>query len=1226
MKYSELLHFEPISEVVKFDRLEDSDYRRQLVKTFVFSKAYADNIIPFICDNLNYNSTAETFGLQIVGNYGTGKSHLMSLFTLIAEDAKFLNHVSNDKAKEALSVIAGKYKVLRFEMGNTQDLWDIVCYQLDKFIAEHGVNYSISDDNSLDSYYVKLRKVMAAFEAKHPNHGLMIVIDEMLSYLKGRGNAAYNLNKDLAVLQALGQMSDHTKFRIVYGVQEVIYDSPELQAVKDMLEKVKDRYKEIFITKQEVQFVTEQRLLKKNKEQKNKIRTYLSQFTALFPEMHAHLEKYVDLFPVHPAFFDNFQTIKIANGQREILKTLSAKFEVLRDKDLPTDQPGLISFDSYWVDLTVPSMKANPDVKRINDIMDVISQKIASNFTGAEAPKRGLATRIADACAIRVLQGSLANPTGITAEELTDDLTWADKITLEMGRDFLVDTVRNTAEKIVTATVGQYFEFNDINQEYHLRIQGGVNYEQKIKDYAAISMSDDIKDNFFYNFLVEFLPIETEQYRREFKIFRHRIDWKSHKTTVDGYIFMGNPDQRDTTHPIQHFYIYFMPIFNAAGRRHNNEADSVYFHMEDFGEEFKHLITLYGAAESLKAGADSSQKRFYDSYINQYKGQLKSLFPKEFKTNTKVYYLGNVQNISPEMFAASSREAAVSNIVSLLLEEQLTAERPDYPRFTMLRDPLTPNNRENIFKAARRRISDPKAAGASSTGDAILAGLGLIKDGRLDTTSSIYAQSINNMFRKKGDGQVLNQSEILECFYESRETNTYLWRSLDFQIEPALEFIVLSAMAAVGEIEISVDSKVINAANISEIVNLTEDQMINFGNIRRPKGINYQTVRELTMGILGQDLSQNLDDPETYSKLLAGAQRLAERAAKVSYNIADGIKFDTVEVISPSEGINIRTHVDRIKGIADATRNYNTKAKLAHISERFSAEQLHEAFSHLCDIYRVEDIRQIWKEFRDLINYLNQARQYVDVGFNAKITDALSKSGHVFGTHEQNKIADYRRQLENLAICYADWYILEYTRCHITQIQENDRQRILGDERLVVLRQAMHSNHIALAARLQPWLADIESLKPANTPSREQILDTPFHDGFDPRQFAGKNLPELDELRQRLGDIYEFADREYHKLLHDRQLCSNISELKASEKKFLKEFDFKKLNSAEFPMLCQVVDKLSQVIECKEISAAQIHDIFTRPLSPREAKREFEKLINEIAPSGSDNIRIILKN
>lgn len=158
MKYNELLQFEPINEVVKFDRLDDTDYRKQLVKTFVFSKDYADNIIPFICDDLDFNSKQETFGLQIVGNYGTGKSHLMSLFTLVAENADFLELLNNDKARESLEIIAGKYKVLRFEMGNTQDLWDIVCFQLDKFLAEQNVEYSIFNDSSLDTYRLSCAK------------------------------------------------------------------------------------------------------------------------------------------------------------------------------------------------------------------------------------------------------------------------------------------------------------------------------------------------------------------------------------------------------------------------------------------------------------------------------------------------------------------------------------------------------------------------------------------------------------------------------------------------------------------------------------------------------------------------------------------------------------------------------------------------------------------------------------------------------------------------------------------------------------------------------------------------------------------------------------------------------------------------------------------------------------------------------------------------------------
>ena len=95
--------------------------------------------------------------------------------------------------------------------------------------------YSISNDKLPDMYTDKLNRMMAQFENSFPNKGLMIVIDEMLSYLKGRSGSD-KINRDLAVLQALGQMSDHTKFRMVFGVQEMIYNVPDFQFAANMLQ------------------------------------------------------------------------------------------------------------------------------------------------------------------------------------------------------------------------------------------------------------------------------------------------------------------------------------------------------------------------------------------------------------------------------------------------------------------------------------------------------------------------------------------------------------------------------------------------------------------------------------------------------------------------------------------------------------------------------------------------------------------------------------------------------------------------------------------------------------------------------------------------------------------------------------------------------------------------------------------------------------------------------
>ena len=100
------------------------------------------------------------------------------------------------------------------------------------------------------------------------------------------------------------------------------------------------------------------------------------------------------------------------------------------------------------------------------------------------------------------------------------------------------------------------------------------NYDQKIADYAA-SMSNSQKDQYFFEFLQESLPLENAAYRNGFKIWQHSIEWKAHKTYRDGYTFFGHPNEKSTTQPKQHFYMYFMPIFDFENWA-STGADSIY--------------------------------------------------------------------------------------------------------------------------------------------------------------------------------------------------------------------------------------------------------------------------------------------------------------------------------------------------------------------------------------------------------------------------------------------------------------------------------------------------------------------------------------------------------------------------------------------------------------------------------------------------------------------------
>src|SRR5690606_28719695 len=105
-------------------------------------------------------------------------------------------------------------------------------------------------------------EMMATFAEVHPNQGVMLVVDEFLEYLRSRRDL--ELVSDLSFLREIGEMSKHLRFRFVAGVQEAIFDSSRFQHVADSLRRVKDRFTQVLLARQDVSFVVAERLLKKS--------------------------------------------------------------------------------------------------------------------------------------------------------------------------------------------------------------------------------------------------------------------------------------------------------------------------------------------------------------------------------------------------------------------------------------------------------------------------------------------------------------------------------------------------------------------------------------------------------------------------------------------------------------------------------------------------------------------------------------------------------------------------------------------------------------------------------------------------------------------------------------------------------------------------------------------------------------------------------------------------
>ncbi|MBC8002458.1 MAG: ATP-binding protein, partial [Opitutaceae bacterium] len=133
MKYQDLVQFHPIESIIQLRDANKCAAARVLVSTYEISDPMAQRLTDLVFPQLQFETPQDNKGLLIVGNYGTGKSHLMSVVSAIAENEALAPLVTNAKVRESAASIAGRFKVLRIEIGAvTMSLRDIITTSIEE--------------------------------------------------------------------------------------------------------------------------------------------------------------------------------------------------------------------------------------------------------------------------------------------------------------------------------------------------------------------------------------------------------------------------------------------------------------------------------------------------------------------------------------------------------------------------------------------------------------------------------------------------------------------------------------------------------------------------------------------------------------------------------------------------------------------------------------------------------------------------------------------------------------------------------------------------------------------------------------------------------------------------------------------------------------------------------------------------------------------------------------
>jgi len=1050
MRYRDLVQFEPIESVIQLRWADRTDEARRLVQTYVISQGMAEVIIDLIVPNLRFDRPYDHKGIFIVGNYGSGKSHLMSVLSSVAQWADLRKDVRHPDVARALEHIAGRFQVLRMEVGTSRmPLRDIVLKdRLEPFLQTLGIDFTFPTLEESSNTKDPLIEMMAAFQKRYPEQGLLIVVDELLDYLRSRREQELIL--DLSFLREIGEVCRLGRFRFIAGVQEALFDNPRFQFAADAVRRVKDRFEQVRITREDVAYVVAERLLRKTPKQQVWIREHLQRFTPYYSQMAERLDEFVRLFPIHPAYLEVFERITFAE-QRVALKAISQTIRGLLDQEVPFDAPGIISYDSYWpLLISDPSFRASPEIREVMEKSKVLSDRIEHAYTRPQY--RPMAKRLINALSVlRLTTGDIYAPIGATPEELRDGLALFDPNLPEQDADFLRDTVETVLREIIRTVSGQFISVNPDNGQYYLDLKKDIDYDTKIEERAETLEAEQL-NRYYFETLRELLGKEETTYVTGYRIWEYEVPWPERQVTRPGYLFFGTPNERSTAQPPRDFYLYFLQPFETPVFEDEQKADEVFFHLAEWDDEFEQALRTYAGAWEISLISSGTHKRIYQEKAENAKQRL----IKWLRTHPNAFIVTHQGESRPLLEwkrhgvgvgpDAPFREL-VQGVAAGCLAPYFEETYPEYPAFLSLRQPITKDSRSKMVQDALLYIAGQHI----QSGAAVLDGLRLLDGERIRPEHSPYARYILDLLAQKETGQVVNRNELIEPWMGTE-------RMRQFKIEPEYLVVILMALVYAGEVEITLPGRKINATSLEEVTRLPLDDLINFRYIARPKELPLAPlVATFELLDLAPGLIQN---PATYDTAVEELQKRVEdelkRVLTLRERVRKGLSLWGGQVLEGADLDATLAHLDAFKDFLESLIPFNTPGKLRNFPH--TTKTVREQQSRRTLVQELTILADLTGELQPLTAYLREAASILpeEHPLAERIRQVQKEHLSVLRdpqTRCQPETATrLRQELEDLKREYVQVYLDMHRQARLDSEQDRRKVNLTRDPRLKRLR------------------------------------------------------------------------------------------------------------------------------------------------------------------------------
>ena len=1231
MKYKDLIQFDPIESVIVLRSADDRKKAEELVSSYVMSDNMAELISAKILSQLQLEHVVDNKGILLVGNYGTGKSHLMSVVSAVAADTDMLQLTQNERFRQDAASIAGKFEVLRIEIGSTtMSLRNIIVSNIEQDLKKRGIVYKFPDVSTITNNKDALIDMMAAFAEKYGDErGYLVVVDELLDYLRTRKDT--ELMTDLGFMRELGEIIKSTRFRFISGVQEALFDNSAFRQVSSSLLKMKDRFEQVLIRSEDIAYVAQKRVLRKSAEQKAMIREHLQKFCPLYQNMASRLEDYVDMFPIHPAYIDTFQHI-ITVEKREVLKTISETIGAVIEEEVTDKAPGIVSFDTYWKRIKEnPSLRTDPAVHEVLSKSTVLESIINSNFP--KAAYRPIALQIIYALSVhRLTTGTLDAKLGITEQSLKDDLClYIDMPVLE--EDFLLGTIHTIMQDIMNTVSGQFIEFNGDNGQYYLDLKKDIDYDKKIQEKADF-LGDDALDRHFFDIMVSTLNYQdTDKYVPGFNIFQYNMNWRDKNIFRRGYLFLGLSHDRPSAEPPEDFWVYIVPPFSGPQQITSGQKDEVYFTLQADTKVLQ-LIKLYGGAREMEfLSAAGETKTTYVQRGRQYLTQIRKWMDEHRTALFKVTYIGQSKTLL-EALKGTSRisDLTVKEIVEIAASNSLNGyfneKYPDFPKFA---NPVTEQNMAAVrIEALNALVGKP-----TQLGNSILTTFGLLLDGKIRPENSSYVAYYIQKLKELPEGNVLNYSDIMTTengdeYFDKRFKLGTVWMS-----------IVLSALVYGGHcVLVAENSQRYDASNMEALCKISPLEIYNFKRLEKPKSMNRQMLMRLfdaygvSSGLLASE--------STYSTALESLLKVAQEKVDTAWNMKNYLqKHHNLwgnTIIPMGTANQMIEKITAVHQIGDDIRSrFTTVAKLKNFD--YDDAKMKKLEEGLTAIAVGERVKQFRDDLLDICNYIETAETKLPESSELRPAFAEQKVAYqallsrlLAEDWDSEETDDVVLSLTELKKKYIAWYMSEhkaYRLDHAGSTKKGTIQQSTTWKSLIALK-GIHG--ILPTSQLMDLTRQLVALKTCyelTEPEMQKQADCP-HCHFNPADNDSKPIHgRLGQIEDKADEVLDSWTNTLKSALEDPMLEEQKGLLSKNARVAIDKF----LQSGNLPIPVdqQFIDSVNSMLsglESLEVHMDKLQAVMTSwgPCTPDDFKAKLVQWVDS-QTSGKDKskVRIVIK-